>query len=149
MPDGWDFAKQILDPLPGAAALVRSAEEPLPKDVDVPTKAAEPKTMLSLLISLVTWVLTFGPLMDILKKLVTTFLGQDTQAAKFLDAAGDGAGLVSKLGTLGLSADHATGVVQMVLSFLKTKLGDETLDDLVDKIPGLAPLLASAHQKDD
>jgi hypothetical protein len=149
VPDGWDFAKQILDPLPGATALVKAADEPLPKDVVVPTKAAEPKTMIAMLISLVTWLFTFGPLIQILKKLVATFLGQGTQAAKFLDAAGDGAGLVSKLGTLGLSAHHATGVVQMVLSFLKTKLGDETLDDLVDKIPGLAPLLASAHQKDD
>jgi hypothetical protein len=105
--------------------------------------------MLAMLISLVVWLLTFGPVMNILKALMTQFLGEDAQATKFLETAGDGAGLVSKLSTLGLSTDHATGVVQMVLGFLKTKLGDETLDDLVDKIPGLAPLLASAHQKDE
>lgn len=53
----------------------------------------------------------------------------------------DAVGLASALGATGLSTDQLGGFVTTVIEFLKDKLGDETVDQLLAKVPMLKMLV--------
>lgn len=56
-------------------------------------------------------------------------------------SAGDAVGLASDLGSTGLKADQIAGFVSTIIEFLKEKLGDETVDQLLAKVPMLKSLI--------
>ena len=67
-------------------------------------------------------------------------LGNQLLGAVAGQNAAQGAALIGLLGKLGLSADHARLAAPVLLKFLESRLGPDT----VQKVLGYAPLLASA-----
>jgi hypothetical protein len=56
-------------------------------------------------------------------------------------SGGDAVGLASALGSSGLKADQLAGFVSTIIEFLKDKLGDETVDQILAKVPMLKSLV--------
>ncbi len=56
-------------------------------------------------------------------------------------SGGDAVGLASTLGASGLKADQIGGFVSTIVEFLKEKLGEETTDQILAKVPMLKSLL--------
>ena len=133
--------KAYFDKIPGANNLVRTADEPLPDDV---SKPAQPKSFLGLLLSFVIWILTAGPILDFLKKILTPLLGD--KAPELLDSVSDSASLASKLQSLGITTEKVAPLVQNVVKYMRENLGDEQVDDMLNQIPAISPLLEAAKK---
>ncbi len=56
-------------------------------------------------------------------------------------SAGDAAGLASALGSTGLKADQIGGFLTTVIDFLNDKVGKETVDQILAKVPMLKSLV--------
>jgi hypothetical protein len=56
-------------------------------------------------------------------------------------SAGDAMGLAGALGSSGLKADQLAEFVSTLIEFLKDKLGDETVDQILAKVPMLKSML--------
>ena len=56
-------------------------------------------------------------------------------------SAGGAMGLASVLGSSGLGADKIGGFATTIIAFLKDKLGDETVDQILEKVPMLKSLV--------
>jgi hypothetical protein len=63
-----------------------------------------------------------------------------------LESAGDGAELVDLLNKLGLSTDQGKSMVNMLVEFMRGKLGPEVVDKLKDQIPAVKAFLASTKK---
>ena len=56
-------------------------------------------------------------------------------------SAGDAMGLASSLSSSGLGADQMGGFASTIVEFLKAKVGDDVMDQVLDKVPMLKGLL--------
>lgn len=141
--EDFDFNK-IVGKLQGADTLIENADKPLPETAERAEGTAASPGGSSTIIQLITWILSAGPVLDILKKILSIFFGES--AVQMIDSAGDGAELVGKLNKLGLSTEQGKQMVSMLISFMKSKVGDETIDELTDKIPALKAVLDTAKK---
>jgi hypothetical protein len=139
----FDF-QQILQKLQGADTLVARSNDPLPSQSAVPGGS---NTIVGGVIALITWLLRAGPVMDILKRILSMFFGD--KAAQMIDSAGDGTELMGKLNGIGITRDQGTKVVTMLVSFMKQHLDPKTIDDLFEKIPALKAVLGETTKKEE
>ena len=56
-------------------------------------------------------------------------------------SAGDALGMASSLGDAGLQADQMGGFAETVINFLKEEVGDEIVEQLLEKVPMLKGLI--------
>jgi hypothetical protein len=142
----FDF-QQLLQKVQGADTLIARANDPLPEGTSA-TPAGQTTTSSPPanggIIGLILWLLTAGPVLDILKKILSLFFGDKANA--LIESAGDGAELLGKLKGLGITSEQGAKVVTMLVSFLKEAVGPELIDELTEKIPALKSLLGSAKK---
>jgi hypothetical protein len=142
----FDF-QQLLQKVQGADTLIARANDPLPEGTTTPagqTTSSPPAS--GGIIGIILWLLTAGPVLDILKKILSIFFGDKANA--LIESAGDGAELLDKLKGLGITSEQGTKVVTMLVSFLKEAVGPELIDELTEKIPALKSLLGSAKKEE-
>jgi hypothetical protein len=143
----FDF-QQLLQKVQGADTLIARANDPLPEGTTAPsgqTTSAQPPASGGI-IGIILWLLTAGPFLDILKKILSLFFGDKANA--LIESAGDGAELLGKLKGLGITSEQGAKVVTMLVSFLKEAVGPELVDELTEKIPALKCLLGSAKKEE-
>jgi hypothetical protein len=139
--EDFDFS-EILTKLEGAEALIKSAEEePLPEDNNA-RGAQGGSTFLSLIVMVLKSPL-MAPILAILKQFLGVFM---PSVLPMLESAGDGAELVDLLNKLGLSTDQGKSMVNMLVEFMRGKLGPEVVDKLEDQIPAVKAFLASTKK---
>jgi hypothetical protein len=142
---GFDFDK-ILQQLPGAETLIERSSDPLPSQSNS-AKSTTSVTLIGGFIAILVWLLKNSPMLDILKRILSMFFGD--QAVKMIDSAGDGAELLGSLDKIGISKDQGTKVVTMLVSFMKQHVGSETIDELIDNIPALKSFLGDTTKKEE
>jgi len=98
------------------------------------------------LMAILQWILSIGPIMEILKKVLGTLFGEN--AVQMLESARDSADLMAILNNLGISTETAKSMVTILVSFMNTKLDPETMDQLAENVPALKPFL-DATKKDE
>jgi hypothetical protein len=139
--EDFDFS-EILTKLKGSEALIKSAEEEsLPKDI-----AARSVEGGSPFVSLILMVLKsplMAPILAILKQFLGVFM---PSALPMLESAGDSAELVGLLNKLGVSTDQGRSMVNMLVEFMRGKLGPEVVEKLVDQIPAVKAFVGSAKK---
>lgn len=134
VPKDFDWLT-LLSKLQGAAKLLKDANDPLPRGTKDP-KQDSPVT--GGLAGIISMLLSMDFVVDLLKKILTSVFGE--ASAKLIDSAGDGADLIGKLNSLGISTEQATKMVQMLLGFMKNKTNPETVNELLKKVPALAAM---------
>mmetsp|Transcript_25563 Transcript_25563/g.48415 ORF Transcript_25563/g.48415 Transcript_25563/m.48415 type:complete len:178 (-) Transcript_25563:436-969(-) len=131
--------------VPGAESLIREEEATeAVHGTPSPTKE-QPKSLVGFIIDFVLWLLTARFILDIIKSLLSPFLGED-KTSQLLDSVSDGASLVNTLQGLGITPEKVTPLCQKVVAYMREYLGDEAVDELVTKIPALGHLLESARK---
>jgi hypothetical protein len=142
---GFDFNK-ILQELPGADTLIERSSDSLPNQANS-SKSETSMTLIGGIIAIVVWLLKTGPFLDMLKRILSMFFGD--QAVKMIDSAGDGAELLGNLNKIGISKDQGTKVVTVIVSFMKQHVDSETIDELIEKVPALKSLLGDTTKKEE
>lgn len=136
--DDFDFNK-MLGQLQGADTLIARANDPLPEGTVPKTESPSGG-----IVGWIIWLLSAGPVLDILKKILSLFFGDKANA--MIDSAGDGAELMGKLKGLGITNEQGAKVVSMLVSFIKTAVGPEIVDELTEKMPMLKSFLESTKK---
>jgi hypothetical protein len=145
----FDFQAAIIDKLKGALELMREA----PKDPEQAKRQAErrmnnnnndnateeetttktpttPKviTFPSIVIAILHYILTVGPIFDILKTIASTLFGE--KAVQLLESSKDSTQLLQILQNLGISQETAQKMTTLLVSYMKEKVGPETMEKL-------------------
>jgi hypothetical protein len=166
----FDFQAAIIDQLKGALELMREApkdpeqakrqaEERMNKNKnnnhhpteEETTKAptAEPSktiTFPSIVIAILHYILTVGPIFDILKKIASTFFGEN--AVHLLESSKDSTQLLQILQNLGISQETAQKMTTLLVSYMKEKVGPETMEKLGECVPALKPFLQASEKEE-
>ena len=132
----FDFSS-LLNSMPGAETLLKEADEPLSSG-EQPRENSE---VAGGIIGLIKWVLSIGPVWDMLKYLLTLVFGE--QATKMLESTGEGVELAGMLNKLGLSKEQGTTMVTMLINFMRDKVDPNLVDQLIDQIPLLKSMMGS------
>jgi len=137
----FDFNK-ILEQLQGADKLMQDSE--------VQEAAREGQTSRTGGYTGITGLLymifnTFG-VFDILKKLLSTFFGEN--AVQMIDTIKDGAELSAVLNKIGIDNEKGVKMVKMLVDFLKDKVSPETVEQLSENVPALKAFLGE-NKKDE
>jgi hypothetical protein len=165
----FDFQAAIIDQLKGALELMREA----PKDPEqakrqadermnknnnhhpteeettkTPATAAPSKTITfpSIVIAILHYLLTVGPIFDILKKIASTFFGEN--AVHLLESSKDSTQLLQILQNLGISQETAQKMTTLLVSYMKEKVGPETMEKLGECVPALKPFLQASEKEE-
>jgi hypothetical protein len=165
----FDFQAAIIDQLKGALELMREA----PKDPEqakrqadermnknnnhhpteeettkTPATAAPSKTITfpSIVIAILHYILTVGPIFDILKKIASTFFGEN--AVHLLESSKDSTQLLQILQNLGISQETAQKMTTLLVSYMKEKVGPETMEKLGECVPALKPFLQASEKEE-
>jgi hypothetical protein len=165
----FDFQAAIIDKLKGALELMREA----PKDPEqakrqadermnknnnhhpteeettkTPATAAPSKTITfpSIVIAILHYILTVGPIFDILKKIASTFFGEN--AVHLLESSKDSTQLLQILQNLGISQETAQKMTTLLVSYMKEKVGPETMEKLGECVPALKPFLQASEKEE-
>jgi hypothetical protein len=142
--NNFDF-NQILLKLQGADTLVARTNDPLPNQTaSVPGLSMD---IVGSIFALMTWLLHVGPVVDILKRILSLFFGD--KAVQMIDSAGDGTELLGKLSAIGISREQGSKVVAMLVSFMKQHLDPKTIDELLEKIPALKAVVGDTSKKQE
>ena len=144
--NNFDF-NQILQKLQGAETLIARSNEPLLNQTTGTTVPGMSTDVVGSVIALITWLLHVGPVVDVLKRILTIFFGD--KAVQMIDSAGDGTELLGKLNSIGISREQGTKVVTMLVSFLKQHMDPSTVDELLEKIPALKAVMGDASKKQE
>ena len=142
--NNFDF-HQILQKLQGADTLIARSNDPLPNKVTNPPGSST--DIVGSVIALITWLLSIGAVVDILKRILSMFFGD--KAVQMIDSAGDGTELLGKLHSIGMTHDQGTKVVAMLISFLKQHLDPKMIDELVEKNPALKAVIGNTTKKQE
>lgn len=165
----FDFQAAIIDQLKGALELMREApkdpeqakrqaEERMNKNNHHPTEeetitktpatAAPSKTITfpSIVIAILHYILTVGPIFDILKKIASTFFGEN--AVHLLESSKDSTQLLQILQNLGISQETAQKMTTLLVSYMKEKVGPETMEKLGECVPALKPFLQASEKEE-
>jgi nucleoid DNA-binding protein len=137
-----DFANEILNKLPGAETLVKDADKPLPPE-SAPRANSEGGGATSLLMAIINFIFN-SPIMDIIKKLLGMVFGEG--AVKMIDSAGGGVEVAGIMNKLGISQEQGTQIVSMLISFMKNKVGADTVDKIISEIPAVKAFLNSSKK---
>lgn len=142
--NNFDF-NQILQTLHGADILIARSNDPLPNQTtSMPGLSMD---FVGSIVALITWLLHVGPVVDILKRILSIFFGD--KALQMIDSAGDGTELLGKLNAIGISREQGTKVVAMLVSFMKQHLDPKTIDELLEKIPALKAVVGDTSKKQE
>ena len=162
----FDFSA-ITDKLKGALELMKQAPkdpEQAKRDADMnpqetqsskeegddapppttPTTTAS--TMFQSVIAILHYILTIGPIFDILKKILNTFFGES--AVQMLESSKDSANLMAILSNLGISQETAKKMTTLLVSYMKEKVGPETVEKLGECVPALKPFLEASEKEE-
>lgn len=137
--DDFDFSG-LLAKIPGAETTLRDAEA----DDNVPTSGTKAGPNSLSIVGIVTWFLETLGVMDILKKLLSTFFGEN--AVQMLDSAKDGAELVTVMDKLGITKEQGIKMAKMLVDLVKYNVGPETVDKLAAQVPALRALLGDTKK---
>lgn len=88
---------------------------------------------------------TLGVL-DILKKLLSTFFGEN--AVQMIDTISDGAELSAVLKKIGIDNEKGVKIVKMLIEFMKDKVSPETVEQLSEKVPALKAFLGESKKEE-
>mmetsp|Transcript_25010 Transcript_25010/g.45215 ORF Transcript_25010/g.45215 Transcript_25010/m.45215 type:complete len:209 (-) Transcript_25010:63-689(-) len=163
----FDFQAAITDKLKGALELMREA----PKDPEQAKRQAErrmnnnnndnpteeetttktpttPKaiTFPSIVIAILHYILTVGPIFDILKTIASTLFGE--KAVRLLESSKDSTQLLQILQNLGISQETAQKMTTLLVSYMKEKVGPETMEKLGECVPVLKPFLQASEKEE-
>lgn len=155
----FDFDK-VTSKLKGAIDLMNEApktkeEAKLDREMDESSggtdesttpRAAATGTSSFNIVALIQWILTAGPLLEILKKLLRMFFGEG--AVQMLTSASETADLTAILSNLGVSQEMAKKMVPILVKYMKEKLGPETVDQLAENVPALKPFLDASKKEE-
>jgi hypothetical protein len=113
-----------------------------------PATAAPSKTITfpSIVIAILHYILTVGPIFDILKKIASTFFGEN--AVHLLESSKDSTQLLQILQNLGISQETAQKMTTLLVSHMKEKVGPETMEKLGECVPALKPFLQASEKEE-
>jgi hypothetical protein len=148
----FDFSR-ITDKLKGAIPLMN----------DAPKTAAEAKkehqenhpegetfttsqSLFQSVVAVIQYILTVGPIFDLLKKMLSTFFGEG--AVQMLESSKDSADMMAILSNLGISHETAKHMMTLLVSFLNEKVGPETVEKLSECVPALQPFLETTKKEE-
>ena len=139
----FDFSK-ILEHLKGAEQLMKESSETM-----AAARAGEDNSptggYTGIMGLLYMMFKTFGVL-DILKKLLSTFFGEN--AVQMIDTIADGAELSAVLNKIGIDNENGVKIVKMLIEFMKDKVSPETIEQLAEKVPSLKAFLGESKKEE-
>ncbi len=144
--NNFDF-NQVLQKLQGADTLIARSNDALPNQATGATAPGVSTDFVGSVIALISWLLRAGPVVDVLKQIVSMFFGD--KAVQMIDSAGDGTELLGKLNGIGITREQGTKVVSMLVSFMKQHLDPKTIDELLEKIPALKVVIGDTTKKQE
>ena len=144
--NNFDF-HAILQKLPGADTLMARSNDALPNQPTGATALGVSTDIVGSVIALISWLLRAGPVVDVLKRILSMLFGD--KAVQMIDSAGDGTELLGKLNAIGITREQGTNVVSMLVSFMKQHLDSKTIDELLEKIPALKVFIGEATKKQE
>ena len=111
-----------------------------------PTTSSTNTSMFQSVVSILQYMLTIGPIFDILKKLLNTIFGES--AVQMLESSKDSANLMAILSNLGISQETGKKITTLLVTYMRKKVGPETVEKLGECVPALKPFL-EASEKDE
>jgi len=138
--EDFDFSK-ITSQLDGAETLMNDAEAQTAAREGVETKSSGLSGIIGLIVSLMK---TFGVL-EVLKKILSTFFGDS--AVKMIESVSDGAELAAILNKFGISQEQGIKIVKIMVNFTKDKIDPETVEQLAEHVPAVKAFLGGEGSK--
>jgi hypothetical protein len=142
--EDFDFVDKIMTKLGGSEQLVEEAQREMEKPTTPKEKSTTSTTtsILSLIKTMISLIPV--PILDIVTKFIKTFFGEN--AIKMIKSAGEGVEVAGMMEQLGISKEQATSIAKMLVSFMKSKIGDDVVDELVEQVPIVKKYLDSSKK---